>query len=188
MSDTAADRFRTAAERFSTLVGGTTDWSAPTPVDQWRARDVVEHLTTWLPGMLAGCGVALDPGPSAQDDPAAAWEHVRGQVHFLLDDPGRAGQEVTQEHLGTLPLERLVDTYYTPDVVMHSWDLARSSGQDDTIDPDFVREAHAGMLSMEPMIRGSGQYGEQHPEPEGASEQERFLAFIGRDPRWSPPT
>lgn len=133
MSDTAADRFRTAAERFSTLVGGTTDWSAPTPVDQWRARDVVEHL-------------------------------------------------------GTLPLERLVDTYYTPDVVMHSWDLARSSGQDDTIDPDFVREAHAGMLSMEPMIRGSGQYGEQHPEPEGASEQERFLAFIGRDPRWSPPT
>ena len=132
MSDTAADRFRTAAERFSALVGGTTDWSAPTPVDQWRARDVVEHL-------------------------------------------------------GTLPLERLVDTYYTPDVVMHSWDLARSSGQDDTIDPDFVRDAHAGMLSMEPMIRGSGQYGEQHPEPEGASEQERFLAFIGRDPRWSPP-
>ncbi|MCM3556597.1 hypothetical protein M3697_16040 [Janibacter melonis] len=133
MSDTAADRFRTAAERFSTLVGGTTDWSAPTPVDQWRARDVVEHL-------------------------------------------------------GTLPLERLVDTYYTPDVVMHSWDLARSSGQDDTIDPAFVRDAHAGMLSMEPMIRGSGQYGEQQPEPEGASEQERFLAFIGRDPRWSSPT
>lgn len=185
--DTAADRFRSAAEVFTARTRGTTDWSAPTPVPQWRARDVVEHLTTWLPGMLGGCGVSLEPGPSAQTDPVGAWEHLERQVQGLLDDPAQAGRLVTQERLGTLPLAQLVDTYYTPDVVMHGWDLARASGQDDTIDPGFVRDAHAGMLAMEPMIRASGQFGEQQPEPADATDQERFLAFIGRDPRWSPP-
>ena len=37
------------------------------------------------------------------------------------------------------------------------------------------------------MIRASGQFGQQQPVPDDASVQERFLAFIGRDPRWAPP-
>ena len=38
------------------------------------------------------------------------------------------------------------------------------------------------------MIQGSGQFGEQQPVPDDATTQERFFAFIGRDPRWTPPT
>ena len=51
----AADHDRIAA-RFTEVVDAVTDWDAPTPVPEWRARDVVGHLTTWLPGYLAGLG------------------------------------------------------------------------------------------------------------------------------------
>ena len=43
------------------------------------------------------------------------------------------------------------------------------------------------MQAQAEMIRASGQFGQQQPVPDDASVQERFLAFIGRDPRWAPP-
>lgn len=46
---------------------------------------------------------------------------------------------------------------------------------------------HQGMRGMEQMIRGSGQFGEEQPVKEGATQQERLIAFIGRDPYWQPP-
>ncbi|WP_277882470.1 hypothetical protein [Streptomyces xinghaiensis] len=37
------------------------------------------------------------------------------------------------------------------------------------------------------MGRQYGAFGEPAPAPDGASEFERLLALIGRDPRWTPP-
>lgn len=39
---------------------------------------------------------------------------------------------------------------------------------------------------MADMIRGSGQFGVQQDVPADASVVEKFFAFIGRDPRWTP--
>ena len=71
----ASDRHRRYAGAFTDLVLGTGEWEAPAPVEGWRARDVVDHLVTWLPGFLAADGVVLPTGPSAADDPVAAWRH-----------------------------------------------------------------------------------------------------------------
>ncbi|KRE38047.1 hypothetical protein ASG73_07080 [Janibacter sp. Soil728] len=183
------DRYRSAAGTFTDRVHGTRDWDAPTPVAEWRARDVVGHLTTWLPGLLAsGSPVVLDPVPSADEDPAGAWAATDAQVRALLEDP--ASQEVTfaHEHIGELPLPAMLDQFFTSDVVFHTWDLARATGQDDRLDEDFIVGALAGMTAQAEMIRASGQFGEQQPVPPDATDQDRFLAFIGRDPRWSPPT
>lgn len=185
---TTPERYRAAAVTFTERVRGTTDWDAPTPVAEWRARDVVDHLTTWLPGMLAGgCDVRLEPGPSAGEDPVAAWEHVDRQVQALLDDPATAGVTFSHEHIGTLPLPELIDRYFTSDVVFHTWDLARATGQDDRLDEAFIADAYAGMRAMADVIRGSGQFGQEQPVREGAGTQERLIAFIGRDPYWAPP-
>ena len=63
----------------------------------------------------------------------------------------------------------------------------RATGQDDRLDEDYLAGALAGMQARAEMIRASGQFGEQQPVPDDASVQERFFAFIGRDPRWTPP-
>ena len=183
-----ADRYRSASDGFARRVAGTTDWDAPTPVAQWRARDVVGHLTTWLPALVAsGCEVRLDPVPSAEEDPVGAWAGLDGQLRSLLDDPATEEVVFEHEHIGRMPLPQMLDQFFTSDVVFHTWDLARATGQDDRLDEAYLAEALAGMQAHAEMIRSSGQFGEQQPVPEDASVQERFFAFIGRDPRWAPP-
>lgn len=184
----AADRHREIAARFSAVVAAVTDWDAPAPVAGWSARDVVGHLAEWFPMMLSGgAEVTLAPLPSVAEDPAATWDALDAQVQDILDDPATAALSHTGEHTGTMPVADVVDRFYTPDVFMHTWDLARAGGRPDRLDPDYATELHQGLSSMEEMIRASGQFGEQQPEPADADATDRLIAFIGRDPRWAPP-
>lgn len=185
MDRTAADRHRTVAAAFTSAVTGTPDWDAPAPVPGWRARDVVGHLTEWFPAFLSeGTGITLPPGPSVGDDPVAAWRGQTEAVQALLDDPGTRGRALTNPHLGELPLPDAIDRFYTSDVFMHTWDLARATGQDDRLDPGECARLLAGMEPVEEMIRASGQYGARVAVAADADAQTRLLGFIGRDPAW----
>jgi len=63
-------------------------------------------------------------------------------------------------------------------------DRARATGQDETLDERRCRQLYEGMLSMEDVLRGSGQYGAAVPVPDDADWQTRLIGFIGRDPTW----
>lgn len=78
-----------------------------------------------------------------------------------------------------------IDHLYTPDVFMHTWDLARATGQDDTLDASRCEAMLAGITAMEEALRASGQYGTPVPVPDDAPAQDRLVGFIGRDPDWT---
>jgi uncharacterized protein (TIGR03086 family) len=181
------ERHRLVAGTFSDRVRDTADWDVPAPVDGWTARDVVRHLVEWFPGFLAmGSDERLPAGPSVDDDPVAAWQTHADGVQAVLDDPGSADKQFSNQHTGTQPLREAIDRFYTADVFMHTWDLARATGQDETLDPAFCAELLGGMEPIEEIMRGSGQYGARVAVPEDASVQDRMLGFIGRDPAWRP--
>ena len=187
LSDRPADRHREIACAFTDRVLGTRRWEAPAPVDGWVARDVVRHLTQWFPAFVAAsAGVQLARGPVVDDDPVAAWQIHSDAVQALLDDPATAGRVLADPHLGELPLDRAVDQFYTADVFMHTWDLARATGQEEGLDLDFCGELLAGMERMEEAIRSSGHFGARVPVPDDADVQTKMLGFIGRDPFWTP--
>jgi len=189
LSDRPPERHRQVGRLFTDHVRGTRRWDAPSPVAGWVARDVVRHLTQWLPAFLsAGAAVELARGPSPDDDPVAAWQVHCAAVQALLDDPATAERVLTNPHLGELALDRAIDQFYTPDVFMHTWDLARATDQNDLLDPDFCAQLLAGMEQMEDVIRSSGQYGPRFQVPADAGPQTRLLGFIGRDPSWTPAT
>ena len=71
---------------------------------------------------------------------------------------------------------------YTADVFMHRWDLARATGQEETLDPDKSAVMLEGMLPMDEVLRQSGQYGPRVQVPDDADAQTRLLTFIGRTP------
>lgn len=181
----AADEHRTIAGAFTERVHGVPPgaWDNPAPCEGWVARDVVRHLVEWFPAFLkAGAGVDLPKGPSVDEDPVAAWTvHSQG-VQALLDDPATAGKVLSDRHVGEVPLDQAVDRFYTADVFMHTWDLARATGQDETLDPGKCRELLEGMLPLDDLLRRSGQYGPRVDVPENADVQTRLLAFIGRTP------
>ena len=106
-------------------------------------------------------------------------------VQALLDDPGTADRLLENPYLGRLPVDQAVDRFYTTDVFLHTWDLARATGQDDRLDPQLCADLLAGMQPMDELLRSSGQYGPRVPVPPDAGPQDRLIGFIGRDPSWS---
>ena len=183
-----AERHREVAAGFTDRVRAVTDWDAPSPVAAWRTRDVVRHLVEWFPSFLEhGAGVTLAHGPDADEDPVAAWQVHSDSVQELLDDPATAEKVLNNRHLGEVPLPEAVDRFYTSDVFMHTWDLARGAGLDDRLDADACADMLAGMEPMADVLAASGQYGPRVPVPDDADAQTRLLGLIGRDPFWTPP-
>ena len=190
MTDTPAQEFREIGGRFGDVVAGVRadQWDDPSPVEEWAARDVVRHLVEWFPSFLAaGSDVHLPAGPSVDDDPAGAWDHLQREVQAILDDPASADRVLSNRHIGDVALPQAVSQFFTGDVFMHTWDLARATGQDDTLDPEVCAAMLAGMEPIEDVMRGSGQYGARVDVPDDADVQTRMLGFIGRDPEWKPP-
>jgi uncharacterized protein (TIGR03086 family) len=184
---TPADEFREVAGRFGAVAAGVRhdQWDDPSPVEEWTARDVVRHLVEWFPPFLSGgAGIDLPGGPSVDTDPAGAWGQLQGAVQALLDDPGSAELVLSNPHIGEVALPQAVSQFFTADVFMHTWDLARATGQDDTLDPERCAAMLAGMEPMEGPMRQSGQYGPRVEVAEDADAQTRMLGFIGRDPGW----
>jgi uncharacterized protein (TIGR03086 family) len=187
LSSRPAERHQEIGRVFTDRVRGTRSWEVPAPVAEWTARDVVRHLTEWFPAFLAaGSEIQLPAGPSADDDPVGAWQAQCDAVQALLDDPTTAGLVLSNRHIGEVPLDRAIDQFYTADVFMHTWDLARATGQDDRLDAGFCAELVAGMEPIEEAMRSSGQYGPRVPVQDDADAQTRMLGFIGRDPSWTP--
>jgi uncharacterized protein (TIGR03086 family) len=179
----AAEEHRRVAAEFSATVDGVTGagWDRPAPPTGWLARDVVRHLVTWLPGFLAAStGVELPTGPSVDDDPAGAWHHQTAAVQTLLDDPAVAGREHDLPHLGRMTLADAISRIYTTDVFLHRWDLARSTGQDESLDEETCARMLEGMAPMDEAMRASGHFGPRVEVPNDADVQTRLLAFIGR--------
>ncbi|MGI8458887.1 MAG: TIGR03086 family metal-binding protein [Propionibacteriaceae bacterium] len=177
-----AGRHRAVSAGFTERVRGVSDWDAPAPVAGWRARDVVGHLVDWFPGFLTSAtGLVLDRGPSPEEDPVSAWQVHSDAVQRLLDGPA-ATTPFQHPMVGAMPLPDAVDRFYTTDVFLHTWDLARATGQDERLDPQTCGVLLAGMTPIEDLMRSSGQYGPRVSVSDDADVQTRLLGFIGRVP------
>lgn len=176
------DRHRAVSAEFTARVRGVSDWDAPSPVAGWRARDVLAHLIDWFPAFLnSATGLVLGGSVSPEQDPLASWLVHADAVQRLLDGP-QAATPFRHPMVGALPLPVAVDRFYTSDVFMHTWDLARATGQDERLDPQTCADLLDEMAPIEELMRSSGQYGPPVPVPGDADVQTRLLCFIGRDP------
>jgi uncharacterized protein (TIGR03086 family) len=180
----AAARHRAVARRFGEVVAATPDWHAPTPVNGWVARDVVGHLVEWFPAFLASGGVELPAGPGVESDPIGAWMALSAGVQALLDDEALARSQFTHPYVGTHQLDDAIDRFYTADVFMHTWDLARASCVDPHLDPSYCTRLVEGMEPIDEVLRSSGQFGPRFPVADDADPMTRLIGFIGRDPHW----
>ena len=180
-----AGRHRGVGRRFARVAAGVTDWDAPAPCEGWVARDVVAHLVGWIPGLLeSSAGVILEPVADVGRDPVAAWRERYAGLQALLESPA-ADRAVRTPHFAGR-LADMVDAFWTGDVFLHTWDLARASGQEPDLDEGIAARMLAAMRPMDAALRSSGHYGPAVAVPDDAPVQDRLVGFTGRDPRWRP--
>lgn len=180
-----AERYRRVAGRFTEVAGQVPPgaWENPAPCAGWVARDVVRHLVEWFPPFLsAGAGLELPPGPPVEADPAGAWTAMSDAVQAILDDPATAARPFSHPMAGDHALEAAIGMFLLGDVLVHTWDLARAAGVDESIDAAEAAGMLAGLEQMEEILRGSGQFGPRVEAPAGADVATRLIAFTGRTP------
>ncbi|WP_369253238.1 TIGR03086 family metal-binding protein [Geodermatophilus amargosae] len=181
---TTAQRWRHLADDFGRRVDGVPAgrWDDPAPCEGWVARDVVRHVVEWMPSLYLGAvGLPLPELPSVDDDPAGAWRAADAAISALLEDPAVAARP-TSTRAGDMTLEELVAMTGLMDLLVHAWDLARATGQDETVDPAEAAGFLAGIEPWDAALRSSGHYGPRVPVPDDADARTRLLAFTGRQP------
>ena len=184
---TAADEYREIAGRFTALVEGVPDeatWKRPGPGRRNgppATSSATRRVDPRLPRRRRGRHPAA--GPASTTTRSAAWRTMSDGVQALLDDPASADRTLRNPHIGEVPLPQAISRFFTADVFMHTWDLARATGQDETLDPERCAVLLDGMQPLDDLLRSSGQYGPKVEVPDDADVQTRMLAFIGRDPR-----
>src|SRR2546429_616669 len=117
------DFLRKAAAKGSEGYGQGADdqWERPRPCDEWAGGQLVGHTLGWQAegGQLIGADTA--PG----DD----WDRIRAAFDALLSDPSQLAGSVAE--FGGIPKLDL-GGFLIGDLLIHSWDLARSIGVGDT--------------------------------------------------------
>ncbi len=189
-----AERYRRRADAFERKVAAVQpeQWGNQSPCEKWTAREVVDHIVSMHGYMLRPVERALDPELSVQDDPLAAFRGARAAVEAVLDDAALAEVEVDTP-AGKMTAESQIDQVVSDDLVLHGWDLARATGQDETMDPVDVERLWASNSAIPaeviamyrtPDAFGPGieVFGPEVPVAEDAPLQDRLLGFIGRNP------
>ena len=190
-----ADRYRAHADAFQHKVANVEpdQWSNQSPCKDWKARDVVRHIVDMHGYMLRPLGRQLSPAPSVEDDPLGAFQSARADVEAVLDDPELAGTESDTPGGGRMTVQQHVDQVVSDDLVLHGWDLARATGQDDTINPKDVERLWSATAAIPPEVMeqyrtpgafgpGVEVFGPEVKVPEDAPLQNRLLGLIGRNP------
>ncbi len=153
----------------------------------WTVADLVAHLVGeahWVPGLLAGepLDAVAEQVPAGTDallapDPLTAWEAVADEA---LAAVAAADLDAGTVHLsrGATPAREYVEEL-TADLTVHSWDLARATGGDRTMDPALVRAAEA-FADRLPRDGVPGLFAAQVDVPADAPPEVRLLARFGR--------
>lgn len=179
-----SEKYRTAVAGFSSVVDSVTNWSAASPCEGWSAGDVVGHVIGGLQ-VISGTETGQEPerrNPSAnvKEGAAQAYASARDAALGALNDTNLA--KMVESPRGPMPLDQMIGTFLTPDVLIHTWDLAKSAGIAVTLDGQLVEETYNALLPIDEMVRQPGVFGPKLEPPAGADAQTKLVCFVGRMP------
>jgi len=169
---------------------GDDQWALPTPCSEWTVRELANHLVNggyMAERMLAGATAdevvaGFDPDALGAS-PVAAFEASSAAEAKAFAAPGALDRIVHHPGAGDIPGSTLLG-FITGDNLLHTWDLARACGLDETLDPQVVAATWAALEPLAPMIPSIGVFGSGPSGTVGADApmQVRLLDLSGRRP------
>jgi uncharacterized protein (TIGR03086 family) len=165
-----------------------------TPCPEWNVEAVLDHVVAGLisytmiavDGQIDFARIHVDPDPVG--DRAAEWARAyRDAATAAVDAWGRRGvlDEPCRHPLGRMRRGDALALHHA-DLLLHAWDLAVATGQDETIDPAAATLALEALRTITPVtepLRAGGYWGAEIECDASADVTEQLLAFSGRRPR-----
>ena len=175
------DSYRVVSSGFGAAVKAVApdQWGAQSPCEQWTARDLLAHVVENHRGVIASVRGGESEPLGAEEDPMQAWENASRAIGEITGDPEEAAKEMDGP-TGKMPAGQIIGQFVTMDVLVHTWDLARTIGADERLDEDSVRRAYEALKPMDSMIRMPTVFGPKLEPPVDADLQTEFLYFLGR--------
>jgi uncharacterized protein (TIGR03086 family) len=160
-------------------------WSRDSVNAGWDVRTLVNHVVSgnfWVPELVRGktieeVGDRLD-GDVLGADPVAAYDESAKLAAAAFREPG-AMERPTAVSYGPVPGAVYCGHRFI-DVLIHGWDIAKSTGQDTTLPEDLVAACWEVVEPQQEQLGGTGAFGTEIDVPDDASLQVRLLAALGR--------
>ncbi|MGH9227943.1 MAG: TIGR03086 family metal-binding protein [Acidimicrobiales bacterium] len=187
-----------AAQRMADLIEGVPDelLGGATPCPEYTLGDLVDHVSGFALAFTAAARKDTGSMTSRRASGDASrlgddWRTRLPRDLAALADAWRdpaAWSGMTRAGGVDLPGE-LAGIIALDELVVHGWDVARSSGQDFDGDRESLEAVH-GFVKQ---FSGAGQdaareglFGPEVPVPDDAPLLDRIIGLTGRDPGWSP--
>ncbi len=148
---------------------------APTPCEGWDVRTLLNHVLQvqcYFRDHALGKegGLTSEPPDLIGDDPVGRAEAVRADMLRVYGEDGVLEQ--SRPMLGIA----------FSDVLVHGWDLARATGQDASMPAGLADAAYRMIHGRFTPEQRAGLFGPEIDVGADVSEQDRLLAYMGRDP------
>lgn len=162
----------------------------PTPCAEWDVRALLNHVTggsdMFAEGVSQG---ALSDERAGEllgtdrlgDDYQGAFAAATQRALEAFEAPDAADKMVTLP-FGTMPAGVALNIAIF-DVAVHTWDLAKATGQSTALSPEVLEPALAvGTAMIDDNMRNAGMFGPAVEVAQDAPTQDRLAAFAGRQP------
>ncbi|MEU8674554.1 TIGR03086 family metal-binding protein [Streptomyces sp. NPDC048560] len=186
---------KSAAEQILALLGSIEDrqLDGPTPCPDYAVRELVAHLvgltTAFRDAARKDFGTTTDTAPaSALPVLDADWREALPRLLAELVEAWHspaAREGMTRAGGVDLPGE-VAGLVALNELVIHGWDLARSTGQEFRADEADLRSSEAMLTPAEGDPGGSDIFGPPVPVPADAPLLDRVIGLSGRRPDWRP--
>jgi uncharacterized protein (TIGR03086 family) len=175
-----AARYTAIADGMTRRIDGCSDWLASTPCPDWTVIGIVRHVVDVHRHTLSLLdGRETQPTPTEVAEVVDAWRGASVEMRAALEDQDRATR-IVSPRFGDMPFEDLASRMVCSDTLVHTWDIARATGNDERLDAGAVGYAWLWMQKAGDNLRASGSFGPAVPPPPGADTQTVLLCFLGR--------
>jgi uncharacterized protein (TIGR03086 family) len=175
------ERYRTVAAGLTSRIEGVDEsrLEDQSPCTDWNAREVVVHVIRTHRAVLSRLDDSEAAEVEADGDLLEQWLDASSAVGEALEDEERAAH-VVGGMFGEQSFESLVGRLVCTDTLVHTWDFARATGQDEKLDEVALGVAAEALAAMDEAIRRPGGFAPKIEPAPDADEQTRFLNFCGR--------
>jgi uncharacterized protein (TIGR03086 family) len=166
---------------------GADQWSQQSVCDDWNVRELVNHVVSgnlWVPELVGGktideVGDRLD-GDQLGDDATAAYDASAQMAAAAFRAPDAMSAPAGVSY-GPVPGEVYCGHRFI-DVLIHGWDIAKSTNQDTKLPEDLVEACWEVGEPQKELLAGSSMFGEDRSASAGSDRQSQLLAMLGRQP------